>query len=72
MKLSALLKKYNIVPDPEIKEVVSTIDKNGHGVLLLEIGDLNPQELGDVSLCDGCHCMTYTIKGKCGKCGGKK
>lgn len=22
----------------------------------------------DISLCDKCHCMTHTIKGRCGKC----
>jgi len=25
-------------------------------------------ELGNVSLCPHCYCMTYTIKLKCGKC----
>jgi len=23
----------------------------------------------EISLCENCHCMTKTIKGKCGKCG---
>lgn len=25
-----------------------------------------------ISLCEGCWCMTKTIKGHCGKCGAKK
>ena len=25
-----------------------------------------------ISLCTHCYCMTYTIGGRCGKCGGKK
>ena len=45
MKLSEILKKYNVVPDPEVKEVVSTIDKQGHGVLLLELGGLSPENM---------------------------
>lgn len=24
--------------------------------------------LWPIALCDSCFCMTYTIKGKCGKC----
>lgn len=26
----------------------------------------------EVSLCPNCYCMTHTVKGLCGKCGGKK
>ena len=26
----------------------------------------------DISLCPHCFCMTYTVKGKCGKCKDKK
>lgn len=26
----------------------------------------------EISLCESCHCMTKTIKGKCGKCGAEK
>jgi hypothetical protein len=30
------------------------------------------QEEDEISLCKNCYSMTKTIKGKCGKCGGKK
>lgn len=30
----------------------------------------NPKD--DISLCNGCYCMTHTINNKCGKCGEPK
>ena len=32
----------------------------------------NGNKTADISLCQNCHSMTKTIKGKCGKCGKKK
>ena len=41
------------------------------------ISKIEPKELRkqleeDISLCPLCYCMTYTIKGVCGKCGSYK
>lgn len=42
----------------------------------IERQDWTPEKFeafrNEISLCDSCHCMTYTIKGKCGKCRAKK
>jgi len=32
----------------------------------------NKMEEEEINLCPKCHCMTKTIKGKCGKCGYEK
>ena len=32
------------------------------------IEDDSKEPKGYISQCSECHCMTYTIKGKCGKC----
>lgn len=40
----------------------------GEGWLCPECEKLEKSE-DEISLCGGCHCMTKTIKGVCGKCG---
>jgi hypothetical protein len=35
-------------------------------------GEPCPECKEELTLCRQCFCMTKTIKGKCGKCGGKK
>lgn len=43
-------------------------DSDGRPILKLEDGG----SMTAFGLCPGCGCMTYTIKGKCGKCGAEK
>ena len=43
------------------------------GNIILELMFIaNNEILEEISLCKSCYSMTKTIKGKCGKCGGKK
>ena len=47
------------------KKTLSTIDQAKKLVIA-------PLEATDISLCSHCYCITYTIKGKCGRCKEKK
>jgi len=64
---------------------LSAAEKRGHDTAMAEIEQAKPEMLAkefhrgydsamyaDITLCPHCGCMTKTVDGKCGKCGGGK
>ena len=47
----------------EFKELLISID---------QAREMKELDVDSISICPYCYCMTYTIKGKCGKCKKKK
>ena len=52
----------------EFKIDVFTEIKNKIGAVEFIVPAQVMDELDEISLCNGCYCMTKTIEGKCGKC----
>ena len=68
------MKKVFDIPAKVIPKLAKVF--RGSGNVFKDIGCKNPEKLlkeankwlDSLSQCPHCYCMTYTIKGKCGKC----
>lgn len=60
--------KYLVLP----RKIYRQLKSNWRAPFIEEIVKEINQERDLISLCPSCHCMTRTIKNKCGKCQGKK
>lgn len=54
------------IPRATDEEVRSEVDK------LMDLSSEIAVKYSNISYCQHCQCMTHTINGKCGKCGGLK